>query len=387
MTKLRLAVFWDQFGGPTEAVISKGEISGLRKLGIDVELLTIRTVPLEKYRDMVHGIKVRSLEKKAPWPLRLTKKLPGFHFLSLFHLISPFYSPLVFREKYDMLITHQTFTCFTSVMLKKLRGLPYIAIIWDPISYILLRIYSESSLSTLFPILVPFGRSLDRLVVGSSEAVILPSNYHKNLMTNLISKPIEIVYPGTSVSPKILSKRGDYFITVARWESGKRPFFLLGALEELKRRSKRPTLVMVGSWPSETLRTEFLREAKSKGLLDMIKITGRVNHEFLSDMYSGARALVHPICESFGMTGLESAAHGAPIIFPKNSGVTDLFTDGIHGFFPEEGSLQAFADYMEVLLSDERKAWRMGFDAWQTAKNYTWTNHARRLYGVVEKYV
>ena len=119
----------------------------------------------------------------------------------------------------------------------------------------------------------------------------------------------------------------------------------------------------------------------------MIKIKGRIRHADLSDIYSRARALVHPIRESFGMTGLEAAAHGAPIIFPKSSGVTDLFADGIHGFFPEEGDLYAFADHIETLMSDERKAWKMGFEAWQVARGYSWKKHTRRLYEVVEKYV
>jgi glycosyltransferase involved in cell wall biosynthesis len=93
----------------------------------------------------------------------------------------------------------------------------------------------------------------------------------------------------------------------------------------------------------------------------------------------GARALIHPTEEAFGMTGLEAAAHGAPIIFPRGSGVTDLFTHDVEGYFPGEGDLDAFASGVKELTLNERLAWRMGQAAWNVAKNYTWENHARRL--------
>jgi glycosyltransferase involved in cell wall biosynthesis len=86
------------------------------------------------------------------------------------------------------------------------------------------------------------------------------------------------------------------------------------------------------------------------------------------------------------MIPLEAAAHGCPIIIPKRAGVTDLFTDGIHGFFPDEGDVEGFAVSAAKLVANERLAWKMGYDAWNAAKEHTWDNHAKTLAAVLERY-
>jgi phosphatidylinositol alpha-1,6-mannosyltransferase len=100
-------------------------------------------------------------------------------------------------------------------------------------------------------------------------------------------------------------------------------------------------------------------------------------------LYVQARALIVPNTEAFGMIALEAAAHGAPIIVPKRAGVTDLFSHGVHGFFPDEGDIVAFTEYVKRLIVNERAAWKMGYQAWEVAKNYTWDNHANSLLAVL----
>jgi len=385
--KLDIAIFWDRIGGITEAKLAGEEVRHLNKLGIDAELLLIEQQIPAKFKDFLYDLKIDALESQVPKIFRVNFRIPGFSFFSLSHLTSPLYSPLVLRRKYDIIISHGTFACFTARNLRKYRGLPYLAHIWDPISYILQKAYVQSPIYHFQKILVPLGTSLDRLILEEAEAIILPSKYHMNRMGKLTEKSIEVVYPGVNSATKVPSKRDDYILAVARWERGKKPFFLLALLEGLKKRGTRATLVMVGRWKTQRIRESFFREAKSRNVLNQIINLKEIDETTLSRYYFGARMLVHPITESFGMIGLEAAAHGAPIIIPKRSGVTDLFNDGVHGFFPEEEDLDSFVEHAEILLSNERRAWKMGFDAWQVARKYTWTNHARRLYEVVKKYI
>ncbi len=386
--KLDIAIFWDRMGGITEAKLASEEVRHLKKLGIDTELLLIEQQIPAIFKDFFYDMKIDALENHVPKIFRVNFRIPGFSFFSLSHITSPLYSPLVLQRKYDIIISNGTFTCFTARNLRKYRGLPYLAHIWDPISYILPKAYAQSPLHHFQNILVPLGYRLDRLILEEAEAIILPSKYHMNRMKKLTEKSIEVVYPGVNPATEVPSKRGDYIIAVARWERGKKPFFLIDLLEGLKKRGTIATLVMLGRWKTQRIHVDFLREAKNRNVLNQIKIVKEViDVTALSKYYFGARMLVHPITESFGMIGLEAAAHGAPIIIPKGSGVTDLFNNGVHGFFPEEGDLDLFVEYAEMLLSDERRAWKMGFDAWQVARRYTWTNHARMLYEIVQKYV
>lgn len=388
--KINVAIFWDRMGGTTEAKLAGMEVRHLNQIGVNTDLLLIERQIPDKYRKLLCDIKIYCLEDYIPKILRANFKIPGFSFFSLSHMTSPLYSPLVFRRKYDIIVSHGTFTCLTARNLRKYRGLPYLAHIWDPMSYILQKVYVDTFLSHFQKFLVPIGTRVDKFILKEAEAIILPAKYHMDLVKRLTERPIEIVYPAVNSTSEIPVKRGNYILAVMkRWEEMKKPLFLLDLLERLKKKGIKAPLIMVGSWKTQRTYEDFVREAKRRNVLKQIELKGEVvSNEELSRYYFGARVLIHPISVSgFGMTALEAAAHGTPIIFPKDSGVTDLFVHGVHGFFPKQGDLDSFVEYSEILLFDERKAWKMGFDAWQVAKEYTWLRHTKRLHEVIEKYI
>jgi glycosyltransferase involved in cell wall biosynthesis len=203
-------------------------------------------------------------------------------------------------------------------------------------------------------------------------------------MKKLTDKPIHIVYPGTEVAGRIPSKRDDYLLAVARWEPGKNPLFLLEVLTDLKRKSIQTKLLLVGMWKSDLFREYFTREAKSRGVEDRIAMVGAVSRSELTSLYLRARALIVPDITAFGMIALEAAAHGAPVVIPRGSGVTDLFEDGVHGFFPDENDLEEFSSCIGKLVDDERLAWKMGYRGWEAAQPYTWANHAKNLLSALD---
>jgi glycosyltransferase involved in cell wall biosynthesis len=386
-TKPRIAVFWDRMGGITEAKIAGEEVKQLNNVGINTDLLLIERCPPNKYEHFLSGIAIENLQDQAPAIFRKNFKIPGFSFLSSSHIFSPLFSSFTLTKKYDILITHQTFTCFTAYSLQKYRNIPYLALIWDPITYILQKVYVDASLSFFLPILKIMGYNLDKIISSAAKVVILPSRYHLNLMKRITDKPIEIVYPGTDPAIKIPDERGKYLLAVARWERGKKPFFVLDVLEGLKKKGVTPTLSMVGRWRTQKLRENFLKDAKRRGVEKQINLFGHVNEIMLKKLYFGTRVLLHPINESFGMIGLEAAAHGAPIIIPRNSGVTDLFKDGVHGYFPMEGDVNGYVENIARLLTNERLAWKMGHKAWKVSKQYTWKNHANELKKVIQRFI
>jgi glycosyltransferase involved in cell wall biosynthesis len=365
-------------------VIARGEVDGLRRLGINASLLLIKR-GVERNSSELGKIPTEFLEDQSSFLSKRGLKVPGFNFFSTFHLFSPILA-MKFKVPYDLLITHGTYTCFTALTLKRTKGIPYLAYIYDPITYILPKVYSGESLGSLLPILVTLGRELDKMIVNSSEAVILLSKYHLNSVRQLTSKPVHVVYPGTEVPESIPSERGRYLLAVARWERKKYPFLLLDVLKALKRDGVSVRLLVEGDWKPPTLRTEFLKRIKQEGLQEQISMCGPSKRPDLLRFYSEARALIVPDVPSFGMIPLEAAAHGCPIIIPKRAGVTDLFADGIHGFFPDEGDVDGFATSIKNLVANERLAWKMGHEAWNVAIEHTWDNHARTLAAVLERY-
>lgn len=356
--------------------IAKEEVTNLQRLGLNASLLMIKRGG--ETDDTVKGLKTDFLEDQSSILSKSGLKVPGFSFFSAFHLLAPLLA-VKLKIRSDLLISHGTYTCFTAYVLRKTKGIPYLAYIYDPMTYILRKAYSDASLRYVSPFLIPMAERLDRLIVNSSEAVVLLSKYHLNFIRRLTDRSIHIVYPGTEVAERIPTERGSYFLAVARWEKGKNPFFFLDLLKNLKRNGERVTLVMDGSWKPQSLRADFLRGVNRDDLQREVILMGPSTKGNLLTLYRGARALIHATVEAFGMTGLEAAAQGAPIIFPKGSGVTDLFVDGVHGFFPDEGDLDGYATAVRQLNLDQQMAWKMGSAAWNVAKDHTWKEHARSL--------
>jgi glycosyltransferase involved in cell wall biosynthesis len=371
----RIGVLMDKLVFGALPRIAREEVNNLQRLGLNTSLLLIKRGEID-YE--IKNLKTDFLEDQSSILSKMGLRVPGFSFFSAFHFVAPMLA-LKFKIKPNLLISHGTYTCFTAYSLRKTKGIPYFAYIYDPMTYILRKVYSDASLRYVLAFLLPLANKLDRLIVNSSEGVILLSKHHLTSIKQMTDKPVHIVYPGTDVAERIPSERGNYLLTVARWERGKNPFFLLALLKNLRQKGVRATLLMDGPWKPPSLRAEFLQRVKKDGLQSDVSLIGPSGRDALSRLYMRARALIHPTEEAFGMTGLEAAAHGAPIIFPRGSGVTDLFTHGVQGFFPKEGDLDEFASGVQKLTLDERLAWRMGQAAWDVAKNFTWEKHARTL--------
>jgi glycosyltransferase involved in cell wall biosynthesis len=376
---LRTAVFMDRLPPGSSAKVAGQEVRQLNELGFDSELLLIKREVSGPDREHLNAVTTASLEDSIPRPLRLGMQIPGFSFFSSFHLTAPIYGPLTLKKKYDLIVAHGTYTCFTAYSLKKIRRIPYVAFLWDPIAYILQKVYNDTALRTALPFLRPIGKVLDKIISDASEVVLLPSKFHLARMKDITNTAIEILYPGVDASEALPKTRGDYILAVARWERGKKPFFYLDLLEALRREKLTSQLVMVGPWKDSLLLNRFLKEAESRGLRGFLDLHGPPSNSELVELYRGAGLLVHAVTESFGMIGLEAAAHGCPFIIPKGSGVTDLFSDGVHGFFPSEGDTDAYAKAVSELFFDRRRTFEMGRKAWEVARQFTWRSHAEHL--------
>ncbi len=381
---MKIGILLDQItlGGPPKATFE--EVRYLRRMGYDAELVVIFEREIEEYcyEDLTEDIPIRYLSREFPALFRLSFKFPFFSFFSSFHLTSPIVVAYAIRNnEYDVLVTHGSYTCFTALQLLKNRNIPYVAYIWDPITYILPRVYSSRMLRYGFPVLKPLAYYFDKLFATNSAATLTCSSAHVRLLHKISGIQPYTVYPGCFPLPSIPEKRGDYILSLTKWDIGKNPEFLLEVLRKINKKVK---LVVAGNWVQESVYRNFVRRVEEGNLIDQVEVTGFADMKTQQRLYSEARVLIHPIFEAFGMFGLEAASCGCPIIVPKGSGVGDLFVHGVHGFFPKEGDVDAYAKYVEELISDERLAWKMGNEAWKIAKKNTWEDHAKKLIEIIE---
>ena len=160
----KIGILIDQLtiGGVQKIAIEDAKI--LQKLGHQAELLVLmRKGYKPQYKSFTKGVRVRFLSDSYSWPLKYSIKLPIFSFFSTLHILSPFLSRLAIKEKeFDIIISHGTTTCFTAQGIKRARHIPFLAAIHDPMDYILKKVYSQSPLKYIFPIIIPVLNRLEK---------------------------------------------------------------------------------------------------------------------------------------------------------------------------------------------------------------------------------
>jgi glycosyltransferase involved in cell wall biosynthesis len=386
---LRVGVMIDSLVPGSAPKIVGQEVRGLRALGYDAEAILLKSGYPPAYSFHLENVPMVCLADRFPGPTNLVDiRIPGFSIFSMHHIISPFFSPFVVTStEWDMLVVHAAYTFFTAQSIRRTKRIPYLAFMGtEPFTYILPRIYSDTALRLVLPILMPLASFVQDYILRDCEAVITFSGKYHHLIRSYSDKPLEILPPGCFPVKDPNEKREDLILTYDRWHRWDIENSLNMFLEVLPRLSRKCRLVIAGHWHPPSIRSLFLRRLAKRGITDKVRILGALDERAIIDWCSRALVHVHANKEAFGMQSLEAAACGCPIVIPEGSGVTDLFRNGDHGYFPKEGDVDDFSECIDKLVSDPVKATKMGREAWKIARNYTWMNHSERLARIIEKY-
>lgn len=181
---------------------------------------------------------------------------------------------------------------------------------------------------------VSYLRKWDKIAAQRPDILVAISTAVKDRIKKYYNRQSEIVFPPIDshhknsllrVSPGaktnrsfLLDAKSDYFLVVSRLVPYKRVDLAVKVFNRLKL-----PLVIVGTG-SERLK---LRLMAGKN----IKFVGEVTDSELADYYKGARALIMPQEEDFGMVSVEAQAFGVPVIAYKKGGVLDSVIEGKTG--------------------------------------------------------
>jgi len=168
---------------------------------------------------------------------------------------------------------------------------------------------------------------------------------------------------------------GDYILSVGRLESVKRVDLLVKAMAGV---DKPIRLVVAGDG---TQRTNVERAAEHAGVAGRVDFLGAVGDEQLLTLYRDALAVLYPpYDEDFGYVTLEAFLARKPVVTATDSGGPNEFVvDGVNGFVRPPAP-EAFADAVNALAADRRRAASMGGAGYERARTITWD-------GVIEKLV
>lgn len=123
--------------------------------------------------------------------------------------------------------------------------------------------------------------------------------------------------------------------------------YLLRAFQALRHPHKTLTIAGVAE-------PAVVERMRAMGLLtDDIQLIGHVPQPELKTLMSTSHALALPsLEEGLAMVMAQALACGCPVVATRNSGATDLFTDGVEGFIVDAADSEALADRLQRLADD-----------------------------------
>jgi len=140
-------------------------------------------------------------------------------------------------------------------------------------------------------------------------------------------------------------------------------------------------VLVVGADNGQDREIDRLRRlAESLAVEGVIDFVGRVDQEELPTYYSAADVCVVPsYYESFGLAALESMACGTPVVASRVGGLSTVIQHGSTGYLKSWRCPEAFANSVEMLISNKGLQESMGLAARRRAEDMGWDEVAARM--------
>ena len=149
--------------------------------------------------------------------------------------------------------------------------------------------------------------------------------------------PIRIL---AAARPRGLPFGGEYYLYVGELRDYKRPDLAVKAAARTNR-----NLVVVGNGK---LRSALERDAGGRG---NVVFAGRTVGESLRSLYAGAKALLFPGIEDFGIVPVEAQAAGTPVVALGKGGALETVVEGQTGLFFRDQTVEGLCSAIEEFES------------------------------------
>ena len=242
----------------------------------------------------------------------------------------------------------------------------------------------------LAPLLAIY-RSLDRYLVSLVDATCTSSAFAASQMQAVYKDEATVVTLGIDRSrldaaeqKRLHGKKR--ILTVNYLHPRKRIDLIIRAASVLKKIDKCQDTyewIIVGDGP-ERSRLETL--ARDLDVADRVTFSGFVADQELPKYYAQASCYVHAaVEESLGLSVIEAAYCGCPVIAVNEGGVKETVTDGISGFLVP-ATAQDLANAVDSVLRSADCGRGMGLAGRQLViANHSWTQGAKDILKLVEK--
>ena len=176
----------------------------------------------------------------------------------------------------------------------------------------------------------------DIILANSQTTAKRIEHYYRRSVDKIINPPVEL----SELKPA--KERGDYFLVLSRLSPYKRVDLAIEACKILGQK-----LIVVGDG-SERARLEQLGGNKTE-------FKGFVSEAEKRGLLMGARALIFPVSDDFGIVPVEAMSCGVPVIAYKEGGVLETVAEGKSGLFFAKPTANTLAKTLNSFMLDESK--------------------------------
>ena len=187
---------------------------------------------------------------------------------------------------------------------------------------------------------------------------------------------VEVIYPGidtATYTPCATERAAEpAFAYLGRLKRYKGVQHVIAAFAAMRNSRARLEIAGAGDY-----RPTLERLAASLDLGDRVRFLGRVSEEEKLRLLRRAWALVFASPkEGWGITNLEAAACGTPVVASNSPGIRESVHDGETGYLVPHGDVSAMAAAMDRIAGDPALVTRLGAAARRFAETFTWERAA-----------
>jgi len=225
--------------------------------------------------------------------------------------------------------------------------------------------------------------NIERYAMSRADHVIAVSAYTAGIIVSrygLSSNRVRVIHNGidpmdTFRLPPETSEKTVLF--VGRITGMKGPKYFLEIADHVYRKYKNVRFVMVGAGDELT---EIKDSNIYRKLGDRIDLRGYIEPEELRLIYATADVYCLPsVSEPFGLTALEAAQFGIPIVLSSRSGVSEILKSALRADYWD---IETMANHIVSLLRDDKLRAKQIEAGYREIKNITWEETARSILGI-----
>lgn len=183
----------------------------------------------------------------------------------------------------------------------------------------------------------PYMRKEDLKSAEAVDTFVANSRFVADRIKRIYDREATVVYPPVEVDFfKGEYEKGDYYLLAGQLIGYKKPDLAIESCVKMGRK-----IVVIGNG---NMRGELQKRYANNPLVNFL---GRVSDDELKKTYGGARALLFPGLEDFGIVPVEAQAAGTPVIAYGLGGALETVKEGETGLFFEQQTVESLINAIE----------------------------------------